>query len=306
MPFTPDYYVKPERRAYTEEAKLENENGRIGILMLHGFMGSPTSSNPMAKYLAEHGITVHCPLLPGHGEHPNKLLGSKREQWIAETVEAYDSFRPQVDELFIMGHSMGTVFGAMLCNTNPDDIKGLIMLTPMYDTPDSRLNVFRPLHYFMRWFYPTMLPSRSMRKLIRERVHDFDPTMSVDDPEVKKNLKELAKVPTDALYEMLKMGDYSRSNVWPKFKHPCIIFRGEHDPAVKLSSTENLMTAIRSQDKDLHSFPDSGHEVMRPFDPAHKRVWELTLRFVQEYSEIGLPATAVSTANSAARQTSQA
>ena len=287
MPFTPDYFVKPERRAYTEEARIKNENGRIGILMLHGFMGSPLSSHPMAEYLAERGITVHCPLLPGHGEHPNKMLGYTREQWIAETVEAYHWFRPRVDELFIMGHSMGTVFGAMLCNDYPEEVKAMIMLTPMYDTPDSRLNIFRPLHYFMRWFYPTMMPSKSMRKIVKQRVEDYDMTM--DDPEVQENLKEWAKVPTDSLYEMLKMGDYSRSDVWPKFKHPCVIFRGEHDPAVKMSSVENLYEAIGSEDKELHSFPDSGHEVMRTFDPAHQEVWALTHQFIGERSEIGLP-----------------
>lgn len=297
MPFTPDYFVKPERRAYTEEARIRNENGRIAVLMLHGYMGSPLSSQPMAQYLAEQGITVHCPLLPGHGEIPDKMKGSTRKQWIAEAYEAYEFIRPQCDELFVMGHSMGTVFGAMLCNDYPDQIRGAIMLTPMYDTPDDRLNVFRPLHYVLPWFYPTMMPSKRMQKLVRERVQDYDPTMDVDDPEIQKQLPKLARIPTDSLYEMLKVADYSRSEVWPKFKHPCIIFRGEHDPAVKLTSVANLYDAIGSEDKILHSFPESGHEVMRPFDPAHEQVWPLTVQFIQTHSEIGLPNTAVAQQN---------
>ncbi len=291
MPFTADYFVKPERRAYTEEAKVVHENGRIGILMLHGFMGSPLSSRPMAKHLAGRGITVHCPLLPGHGEHPNRMRGIKREAWIAETAEAYRCFRSQVDELFIMGHSMGSVLGAMLCNEHPEQIRGLMMLAPLYDTPDKRLNLFRPLHYVLPWFYPTWLPSRSMRKIIRERVEDYD--MSMDDPEVQQNLREFAKVPTGALYEMLKMGDFSRSDVWPHFEHPCIIFRGGHDPAVPLSSVQNLCAVIGATDDVVHHFPQSGHEVMRTLDPAHKEVWALTYQFVRGHSKVGLPETAV-------------
>jgi carboxylesterase len=73
MPFAPTYDVPAERRAYVELARVENGNGRIGLLMLHGYMGSPLSSHPMANYLAGHGVSVHCPLLPGHGHYPDKL-----------------------------------------------------------------------------------------------------------------------------------------------------------------------------------------------------------------------------------------
>ncbi len=41
MPFEPLYDVPVERHAYVELASVENKNGRIGLLMLHGFMGSP-------------------------------------------------------------------------------------------------------------------------------------------------------------------------------------------------------------------------------------------------------------------------
>ena len=142
-----------------------------------------------------------------------------------------------------------------------------------------------------------------MRKIIEDRVVDYDMTM--DDPEVQANLKHFAKGPTGALYEMLKMGDFSRSDVWPKFKHPCIIYRGEHDPAVKLSSVENLYATIGSEDKALYSFPDSGHEVMRTFDPAHEEVWDLTYQFVKERSVVGLPDTAVLPQNNIAEQASK-
>ena len=42
MPFAPPYDVPTERRAYTELARVENENGRVGL-----------------NYLADHGVSVH-------------------------------------------------------------------------------------------------------------------------------------------------------------------------------------------------------------------------------------------------------
>ncbi|HID51115.1 MAG TPA: alpha/beta fold hydrolase [Anaerolineae bacterium] len=285
MPFTPDYPVNPERQAYTEYA--QTGNGRTGILMLHGYMGSPLSSHNMAKFLAGRGITVHCPLLPGHGQYPDKLKGVKREQWIAEAAEGYDCISQQCDEVFLMGHSMGAVLGADLCRKHPQ-IKGLIMLTPVYDTPDDRLNLFRWLYPVVPWFYPTWIPSKRMRKLVRERVLDYDPTMDPDDPAVKKQLPRLTRIPTGSLAEMLKMIDYGRT-IWPDFHHPVIIFHGKSDPAVKPGSIEKLYEILPNDDKQLFSFPDSGHEVMRTLDPAHEEVWQRTYQFVRERSEIGLP-----------------
>lgn len=75
------YVISPEipeeRKPYTKQG------GPTGILMLHGFMGSPLSSRDMATYLSERGITVHCPLLPGHGHLPSRMKGVSRKDWLA-------------------------------------------------------------------------------------------------------------------------------------------------------------------------------------------------------------------------------
>lgn len=287
MPFVPTYDVPTERRAYTELARVENANGRIGLLMLHGFLGSPLSSHPMANYLAEHGISVHCPLLPGHGHYPDKLHKIPRQAWLAEAQEAFELVQGQYDELFLMGHSMGAVLAARLCLQNPE-ISGLIMLTPLYEAPDDRLKLMKILRFVMPWFYPYKL--RSMRKLVRERVLDFDPTLDFDDPDFQENeLPKVSRVSTVSLVEMLKMADYGRT-LWPQLATPSIIFRGGHDPAVKPGTIDNLYNVLPGPHKKLVTFPEAGHEPMRPFDPAHKELWPQALEFICTYSKVGLTA----------------
>lgn len=285
MPFAPTYDVPAERRAYVEQARVKNGNGRIGLLMLHGFLGSPLSSHPMANYLAEHGISVHCPLLPGHGHHPDKLHKITRQAWLDEAQEVFASVQKQYDELFLMGHSMGAVLGANLCLQNPA-VRGLIMLTPIYEAPDDRLNWMKLLRFVMPWFYPHKM--RSMRKLVRERVLDFDPTIDFDDADFQQNeLPKVSRVPTGALAEMVKMADYGRT-LWPHFTTPSIIFRGGHDPAVKPGTIDKLYDTLPGPHKKLVTFPEAGHEPMRPFDPAHKELWPQALEFIRTYSKIGL------------------
>jgi len=44
-----------------------HSGGSTGVLLCHGFTGSPGTLRPWADYLAEAGLTVSLPRLPGHG-----------------------------------------------------------------------------------------------------------------------------------------------------------------------------------------------------------------------------------------------
>jgi len=274
MPFQPDYDVPEERKPYT----LMGDERGIGCLMLHGFMGSPYSSRPMAEYLAAQGIAMHCPLLPGHGHWPDKLYKASRQSWLDETEEAYHQIRGMVDKLFIIGHSMGTVMAGHLINKY-QDFGGLVMLTPLYDIPDKRLSVMPYLQYVMPWFYPHMLGS--MKELMRQRMLDFDPTLDLDDPEVQKNIPKMTRVPTSGLAQMVQMVKYGRQ-FWSKLDLPTLIFQGGDDPAVPPETMTKIYNMLPSQDKHLQTFPEAGHELMRPFEPVHEQVWRMIYEFFVE------------------------
>ncbi len=281
MPFIPDYPVPEERKPYTLIAEPTKDKGRIGCLMLHGFMGSPYSSRPMAEYLHSQGITMHCHLLSGHGHWPDKLYKVSHRRWLEEAEEGLARIRELADQVFLIGHSMGTIMGAHLA-VKYDDIRGMVMLTPLYDIPDKRLSIMPYLQYVMPWFYPHMF--RSMHDLMKQRVLDFDPALDLDDPVVKAKLPQMTRVPTSGLAEMVKMVKYGRQ-FWPQLTLPILIFQGGNDPAVPPATMEKIYNMLPSKHKELKTFPDAGHELMRPFEPAHKQVWQLILDFFNRYSQ---------------------
>lgn len=246
--------------------------------MLHGFLGSPSSSRPMAEHLAGLGVTVHCPLLPGHGELPDKLYGTRYEAWIAEAEEGLQTLRTDCDEIFLLGHSMGTVLGAYLATSN-SDIRGLIMLAPLYKPPSRAISLLRVLRYVMPWFYPWRIGR--LRRLARERLLDLYPDLDFDDPEIQAWLPRATRVPTGAIDEMRKMADIGR-RLWPRLTLPALLLQGEKDIAVSPGNTEAIFRALGSKDKALHTFPRAGHELMRPFEPLHEQVWLLVSQFIQE------------------------
>jgi carboxylesterase len=275
MAFEPSYEVPEDRRAYTLEA------GPVGCLMLHGFLGSPISSRPLAEYLAEQGITVHCPLLPGHGELPNKLYKVSGRDWLAEAEEGLRAIREKCKQVFIMGHSMGTVLGAHLVSQN-DDVLGMIMLAPAYQVPDKRLRLMGVVRHVMPWFHPLWM--KRLHPLVYERLHDFDPTLDFDDPAVQARLPEMTKVPTGAIDEMRKMVE-SGQDLWPWMALPAVILQGKKDIAVDHAATQTLYEALPNEDKQLLLFDEAGHELMRPFEAAHEQVWLAVYEFVVAHSK---------------------
>ena len=46
---------------------FEHAGGLVGVLLCHGFTGSPQTLSSWADYPARHGFTVSLPRLPGHG-----------------------------------------------------------------------------------------------------------------------------------------------------------------------------------------------------------------------------------------------
>lgn len=283
MPFTPDYEIPEERKSYTLLANQEGGGKRIGCLMLHGFMGSPGSSRPMAEYLSAKGITMHCPLQPGHGQYPEKLYKVSHRAWIAEAEEGLERIRQLCDEVFIIGHSMGTVMGAHLV-VKYGDIKGMVMLTPLYAIPDKRLAIMPLLRYVMPWLYPHKF--RSLQKLVRQRVLDFDPTLDFDSPEVQARLPAISRVPTSGLAEMVKMVKHGRK-LWSQLTLPILIFQGGDDPAVPPGTMQEIYNLLPSKDKHLETFPEAGHELMRPFEPVHTKVWQMIHQFFVEHAMLG-------------------
>src|SRR5262249_61661789 len=46
---------------------FDHAGGPVGVLLCHGFTGSPQTLRGWADYLAAQGLTVSLPRLPGHG-----------------------------------------------------------------------------------------------------------------------------------------------------------------------------------------------------------------------------------------------
>ena len=288
MPFQPAYKVPQDRQAYTivgSDSEWQEEYGRIGCLMLHGFMGSPVSSRDMALFLAENGITVHCPLLPGHGNLPEKLHKHTLREWKNEVNEAFSTLHEMADTIFVIGHSMGAILAANLTQQYKN-IQGLIMLAPLYDVPDQRIKWAGVGRFFVPWFYPLTRENLDHEPFLG-RVTDFDPTVNIHDPSMREWLIQATRMPLSAVWQMVKTANLGR-RLWPQIKVPALVLQGEADPAVSLESAHLIYSLLPNDNKKLEIFPETGHELMRTFEPVHHHVWQLILEFIEENTAVSI------------------
>lgn len=101
--------------------------GPHGVLVLHGFTGSPQSMRPLAQAFADAGYTVELPLLPGHGTTVEDMLGTDWADWSAAVEAAYVELAARCDQIVVAGLSMGGTLTVWLAVKHPN-IAGIVLV----------------------------------------------------------------------------------------------------------------------------------------------------------------------------------
>src|SRR5262249_50475322 len=104
--------------------------GPTGVLLCHGFTAGPQSLRPWADCLAEAGLSVWLPRLPGHGTTWQEMAHTRWEDWYAELDRAFDELRAHADEIFVMGLSMGGCLALRLAEPRGPPGRGLVIGNP--------------------------------------------------------------------------------------------------------------------------------------------------------------------------------
>ncbi len=92
--------------------------GRRGVLLLHGFAGTPPELRRLGEHLAGHGFRCRGPALAGHATTPEELEATVRQDWIASAQAELDSLARDCDEVMVAGQSMGGAIALHLAATD--------------------------------------------------------------------------------------------------------------------------------------------------------------------------------------------
>ncbi|RZU31297.1 alpha/beta hydrolase [Blastococcus saxobsidens] len=210
--------------------------GRTGVLLVHGFTGTPMSMRPWGEHLAAEGFSVSCPLLPGHGTHWQDCNGSSHDQWTGTVEHAFDELAAVCDRVFVAGLSMGGTLATRLAEVRPDDVAGLLLVNPALLT--QRLDA-------------KLLP------LIARLSGSWAPIAS----DIKKpGVTELAypRLPTRAMLQLRGLWAVTRAEL-PRVTAPTIVFHSAEDHVVEPVNSTVLLDGISSDDTEEVVLRDSYH-----------------------------------------------
>ena len=96
------------------------DGGRVGVVVSHGFTGTPASMRPWAQHLADAGSRVRLPLLPGHGGGWRTPTAPAGRSGTAPSRTPTTSSRARCDVVVACGLSMGGTLVTRLAQQHPD------------------------------------------------------------------------------------------------------------------------------------------------------------------------------------------
>lgn len=235
------------------------KNAKIGVLLVHGFTGSPASMRPWAKYLHDHGYSVRVPLLPGHGTRPEDLNQIHWQEWPQKIDDELNELMQSCEKVFIAGLSMGGGTALYVASHRSNDIAGIILVNPMI-----HVALIGPeLAYFFSRF-------QKLRK-------------SVGDDIKMKGVTEWGydALPTRGVVQLLKMLRITRREL-PRVTAPLQLFHSVDDHTLPVSNTEIIMSKIGSPQKQRIELTNSYHVATLDFDA--QVIFENSRLFIESHS----------------------
>jgi len=238
------------------EAAPGGADGRVGVLLCHGFTGSPQSLRPWAEHLAAAGFRVSLPLLPGHGTHWKDLQSTTWQDWYAELDKALRTLRDGCDSVFVAGLSMGGGLALRLAQVHGAALDGVIVVNPSVKRNASK---------------EALIP-------LLARVVPAFPGIASDIKQPGSTEVAYDKVPLKAALSLTRLWATVQADL-PKVTVPLLLFRSPEDHVVHPSNSALVLEKVGSTDVTEVLLPDSYH--VATLDNDARTIFEGSVEFVR-------------------------
>jgi carboxylesterase len=221
-----------------EHQPFEIGEGPSGVLLIHGFVGTPAEMRPLGERLAAAGYYTRGILLPGFGPDIPRLQETHRHEWISAAASAWEQVRAKGDTSILIGFSMGGAIAMHLAATNPPDL--LILLAPFWKMGGWQYRLLPLLKYVV----PSVAPFEKANfddPGVRDQLAAIAPGADLTDPETQRVFREDVRLPLRILDEVRRLG-LEAGRLAPRIATPTLILHGEQDLTVSPITTRQLAT----------------------------------------------------------------
>jgi carboxylesterase len=236
--------------------------GDVGVLLLHGFTGSPQGLRPWGEALRDGGHRVLCPLLPGHGTHWKDLAGARAGEWIQTSEAALNDLAGRCRTVVICSLSFGSALALHLAATRPEQVAGVVTVNASLYHKDRRL-VLLPLMKFLVATAPGVgsdLADSAEKELAYERV------------------------PLKTFASALAFQRQVRAEL-PRVRQPLLCYVSRQDHVVDPGCTTYLADHVASSDVQVSWLERSYHVATLDYD--RQVIFDGSLAFIRRIASVG-------------------
>ncbi|MCC9145019.1 MULTISPECIES: alpha/beta hydrolase [unclassified Arthrobacter] len=245
----------PGTAAFSSEG--HGPNAGVGVLLSHGFTGSPVSMAAWARYLADRGYAVSLPLLPGHGTTWQDLARTPWQRWYEEYEGAYFSLRERTNCVVSAGLSMGGTLALRLAARQP--VAGVAVVNPGLTFSDPRARYAGVLKYVLK-------SAPSIGNNIRLEGQDEG---------------AYTRTPVRAVHQLARLFRETTRSL-PDVTAPVLAFRSRLDAVVPESSMDVLRSRLLNADLEVVPLENSYHVATMDHDAP--LIFDRSHEFIQRVS----------------------
>jgi carboxylesterase len=253
--------VHPLAEPFVSDGAAETPHGRIGVLLSHGFTGSPASMKPWAEHLAARGYAVSVPRHPGHGTTWQEMNKTTWADWYGEIEGAFQALANRVDTVVVCGLSMGGGLALRLAADHSDRVAGLVLVNPAVTTERKDVKLLPVLKYLI----PAMPGIANDIKKPGVEEHGY------------------TKTPLRAADSMFQAYKVLRADL-NRVVCPILLFHSSEDHVVDPSSARVILSSVSSGDKREEMLKDSYH--VATLDNDAPQIFEGSVAFIERVAGV--------------------
>ncbi len=222
--------------------KLGNYRMKTGVLLLHGFTSDERSVAKLVSIAQDLGYQTEAPRLRGHGLHYRDLYGKRWEHWYEDVRQGYQLLRERVDQVVVVGFSMGGLLALELAAQPDVEVAGVVALAPATHIAYP----LAPMAWMALGWYRFLPMGKS--------VGYSDPRLAIADD-------SYSRLATDAFVSFYRASRRIR-RVLPLISAPLLLIHSRRDRVIKPRSSQLAFDQVKSMTKELIWLERSGHAML--------------------------------------------
>lgn len=241
---------------------LPDDTPKAVVIIVHGLGEHIGRYQHVAEALVSAGYAIYGLDHRGHGKSDGKRVRvTSNTHFMDDLRQYFDIVRREHnrEQIFILGHSMGSVISLQFTLQYQNDLAGLLITGTATDVGSTVSPILRNLTNILHPFLPHIPISAPApvdhltNDKAMQQLADSDP------------LNHKGWTPLSIAKYIIDTGEMIQENV-KKLVLPILIMHGEDDRITPISGSHIVHERVGSADKTLKTWPNMQHEIMNEID----------------------------------------